>query len=291
MDKLVLQVMIILISSRTTPRPMTTDAAATAAPSPKLDPMGAIIYYLCVTEAIKQGSLEVPSSQKISSMLDVADNGTPVHAHVDRLWRDLQWMDQEKLLFHEQQADDSKYRDSFAPRSLAAHNVNRRIEHFHPGFVHDTPRHRRIVQTELLDQTISAVRLVALKALYYFQQWQVPQKLLLEFLQGQGLIPDDVNEYYRFITVMNRIGYIDFPDLSPGERFSDAYRNKHLLVSPAPLFRNQDMYVELRALDYFSEQRSKPDSSRARRLDLRNAAEGFAEVRRKRKTSRLKPRP
>src|SRR6266480_1919837 len=233
--------MIILISSRDAPRPMSTDAAAAAAPSHKLDPMGSIIYYLGVTEAIKQGTYDVPSSQKISSMLEVRA-GKPVNSQVDRLWRDLQWMDQEKLLFHEQQADDSKYRKSFIPHSLAAHNVNRRVENFHPGFVHVTAKHRRIVPTEFVDRTISAVRLVALKDLYYFHQWQVPQKLLLEFLRSQGLIPD-VDEYYRFITVMNRIGYIDFPDLSPGEHFSDTHRNKHLLVTPAQVFRNQDMYV------------------------------------------------
>ncbi len=107
---------------------------------------------------------------------------------------------------------------------------------------------------------------------------QVPQQLLLEFLRSQKLIPD-ANEYYRFLRIMNRLHYIDFPELSPVEEFSDSYRGKLLLVSPAQVFRYQDMYIELRGLDYFSERRSTLDRH-VRRLELRKNAEKFEMQRR-----------
>jgi len=245
------------------------------ASTPKLDPLGTVIYYLCVTEALKGGSLDVPSSHKISKMLKIEDKGEqkPIDPCIDRLWSDLQWMNQEGILFHERQTDDLHYLRSFTPRMLAAHNVNIRIQNFHPGFERITSVHRRLVTGVLVDRTISAVRLVALKDLYYFSKSQLPQKLLLEFLQGQNLTTD-TNESYRFLKVMNRISYIAFPDLAPGEQFSDRHTNQHLLVEPGQIFRNQDMYLELRALDFFLERESAADP-RPRRKELRKNAETF----------------
>src|SRR5437660_147617 len=127
---------------------MSPDAASTM--PTKLDPLGSIIYYLCVTQAIKQGTYDVPSAQTISLMLKLTDGktGKPTNSQVAQLWNDLQWMNREKLLFHEQQPNDSKYSASFVPHPLSAHNVNIRIENFHPGFTRVTSKHRCIVPAE-----------------------------------------------------------------------------------------------------------------------------------------------
>jgi len=244
--------------------------------TPTLDPLGTVIYYLCVTEALKGGSFDVPSSHKISKMLKIGEDKEepkPVDPRIDRLWNDLQWVNREGLLFREPQTGDLHYLRSFTPRALAPHNVNIRIQNFHPGFELVTPKHRRIVTAVFVDRTTSAVRLVALKDLYYFSKGQLPQKLLLEFLQRQNLTTD-ANEYYRFLKVMHRIRYVAFPDLPPGEQFSDRHTDQHLLVEPAQVFRNQDMYLELRALDFFLE-RESPADPRAQRKQLRKNAEAF----------------
>lgn len=242
-----------------------------------LDPIGAIIYYLCVTHALKVGWLGVPSSEVIRKMLrfkkeKVNARSKPADPHVWRLWNDLKWMDHEGLLFHE--VHEPGYVRSFTPHPLSQRVINDRINKFHPGFAWISPKRRCIVKAELVENVLTAARLIALKDLYYFNAGQVPQKLLLEFLKTQSLV-SDADEFYRFLQIMRRIQYIGFSDLRAEEQFSDSLRDKHLLVEPGGVFRNQDMYLELRALDYFS-QRGPSTKRRTLRKQLHERAKEFA---------------
>jgi hypothetical protein len=271
-------------------------AAASKLEPTLLDPIGSVIYYVCVTEAIKSGTWTVPSSQKISEMLEVHGK-KPLDAQVDCLWRDLGWMIDAGLLLSEHSPSDADYRKSFEPHSLTQVNVNKRLQKLSPAFKQPTEeeqpqqeqkhhRQRHMDEREIVEKRITAVRLVAFKDLYISNDQHVPQKLLLEFLSKQGLAASD--EYYGeggFLPVMHRIKYLDFPGLPRNEEFSDMHKDKPLLVVPGTVFRYQDMYLELRALDYFSEQRSDIDRRRTRRKELRKSAERFATERRRR------PRP
>lgn len=235
-------------------------AATPSTPPPRrpkeLDPLGAIIYYICVTQAKKSGKWLIPGHRKIERMLKNIDN-KPI-PQVEQLWNDLQWIIEMKLLFDESTQVDSRYHP-LLHRGLSQHQVSERIDEFSPAF-NPTEEHLRhdkkryMDYREFVENKVTAVRLIAFKDLYHITDSRVPQKVLLEFFSVQGLI--DADEFYGkggFLSIMNRIRYIDFPGLRRGEEFSDRHRDDPLRVEPGIVFRAQDMYVELRALDYFFE--------------------------------------
>jgi hypothetical protein len=239
--------------------------------STDLDPLGTLIYYLCVTSAIRRGGYKIPSSQKISRMLrirKVKGKRKAIDPRIHHLWVDLLWMHGQKLLFDEEQANESRY---FLP--LSSTNVNKRIKGFRPGFKQEKPRVRKIEPKEFVDKTMTAARLIALKDLYHFNHRGVSQKLLFRFLRSQDLI-DDEDELIHFLKTMDNIEYIEI-DLSDPEKVQLDIRNDFFL-EPGQVFRNQDMYLELRALDYFSEQGSDNDDRRLLRRELLKDAKDFA---------------
>jgi hypothetical protein len=237
-------------------------------PPTRFDPLGALIYYLCVRQAIERGDYRVPSSHKIAAQLalkrDQGGNRVPRSPSVLRLWDVLSWMNDKKLLFDARRLDKSQF-----IRELSQRNVNDRIKKFRPGFEMVSTRQRRIVPSEFVDQTATAIRLVALKDLYYFTHRRLEQKVLLQFLQQENLItgPDD---YYVFLKTVKNIGYVEFDP--PVSQVVDEF----FWLEPGQVFRHQDMYVELRALDFFSE-RSRRDG-RDERLQLRVKAAKFVQL-------------
>jgi hypothetical protein len=70
---------------------------------------------------------------------------------------------------------------------------------------------------------------------------------------------------------MNTVGYIAL-DPTPQEML-DLKIPSHVVLEPGPVFRDQDMYLELRALDYFGEDAA---NRRSLRIGLRQRAEDFA---------------
>jgi hypothetical protein len=228
-----------------------------------LDPLGALIYYLCVSEAKKKAG-RVPSIQKISELLKGGDK--PINPRIGLLWEDLLWLKENELLLSEHEPE------AFVPRSLASHNVNSRIKNFVPGFKVTHSGWREILPSKIVDTPLTAVRLIALKDLHHFCQLQVPQKMLLEFLLKENLIPD-AGDYYTFVEVVTRIKYVDV-DLLIGEQFSQHDWDKHFHVGPSEIFAKQDMYLELRAMDYFPEQ--TPQNRQMCRMELRRRAEKLA---------------
>src|ERR1017187_7980429 len=173
------------------------------------DPLGALIYYICVTRSIESGGLVLPSSQSISDelALRVDDQGRTRSAN-DRVqvsWEDLVWMNQERLLFNEQQYSPSEFF-----RTLSQHNVNQRIWHF-PGVEQTGQRRRRLQPSHAVEKTGTAARLTALKDLYRFNVRELPQKYLRDFLIDRQLVtnPDEV---YSFLDSMYFLEFIDiFP--------------------------------------------------------------------------------
>src|SRR5438270_401614 len=100
------------------------------APQP-FDPLGALIYYLCVTRAIETGGLILPSSQFVASELElqIVEPGSTraKNDRVQTLWEDLVWMNEQHLLFNEEPHPPGAFF-----RVLSQHNVNQRIRQF-PG--------------------------------------------------------------------------------------------------------------------------------------------------------------
>ena len=242
-----------------------------ARPPTRLDPLGALIYYLCVTDAIKGGDLIVPGSQRIADELAARRGG----GRVAVLWADLWWMQEKKLLFDERPIAKSQYF-----RKLAQRNVNERMNKFKPGFEKITPKQRRLVIDDFVEQPATAIRLIALKDLYFFahRNRRVPQRVFFEFLQAQNLITSE-DEYYAFLLNMKGIKCVILdPDVP---EFTERERSRFYWIQPGQIFRNQDMYVELRALDFFSA--SPGDRQRrAKRLRLRDAADAFLQEQEKR---------
>ena len=271
-------------------------AASPTPPAPKptqLDPIGAIIYYICATDAKKSGRWLIPSTHKIAQRLRGGANKTDVQ--VDHLWQDLQWIIDRRLLFDERTHDDPRCHplEHHAP---SQRNVYDRIRHFYPGFnptdehAHQYEKHHRqryMDDREFVEKKVTAIRLIAFKDLYYITDSRVPQKLLFEFLSAEGLV--DADEFFGeggFLSSMNRIRYIDFPGLRRGEEFSDRHKNDPLLVEPGIVFRAQDMYLELRALDHFHELKTSDpftsaqedsnfESRRKSRIELSEKAQRF----------------
>jgi hypothetical protein len=245
-----------------------------------LDPLGSLIYYWCVKEAIEGGGYIVPGSDKIAARLQTKKDGSgPIDDEINQVWQDLWWMNEKHLLFREQPFKNSEY---FRP--LSQHGVSERMKKFRPGFKTETTHRRRIVPSEFVEHATTAIQLVALKDLYYFNHRKVTHNLLLKFLEAQGFVTG-ADEFYLFLGSMNSIHYIEL-DPQPGDS-GDPDRNKFYLVEPGPVFRNQDMYVELLGLDYFSEGGPPKGDRRARRLELHRRAEKFVTI----KTENSRPIP
>jgi hypothetical protein len=238
---------------------------------PRLDPVGALIYYLCVTVAIEGGAFLVPSSHHISRLLAIrrAKNVPEAVDHlVQSLWQDLWWIGQQTF-FDERPPDPSDYW-----RSLAQHNVNARMQQFGPALAHGS-RERRINPKHFVEGTRAAVRLIALKELYRSNGCELPHPILWDFLQEQNLLPED--QFPAFLQSMSTMNYISvLPDLNwlPKTRTDIT-----ALIEPSSKFRNQDKYLELRALDYFSPKVGDP-IRRIRRLEVQRSAQEFLGIRR-----------
>jgi hypothetical protein len=246
---------------------------AESPPSP-LDPLGALIYYLCVTEALQAGGLIVPSSSSISKQLTVEQRGTDCRARdvrIQAVWEDLFWISQSGLLFHEPQYPKANF-----CRGLSQHNVNRRISQFRPGFELMNRRVRRLVRTDVVEKTGTAVRLAAFKDIYHFASSEVSQAILREFMGEEHLITDD-DQYYGFLESMGAIHYLETYPI--GALRPPLQRDRHFLVEPSDLFRGVDLYIELRALDYFSSTGGSPMQRHNRRLQLNANARDFCERR------------
>jgi hypothetical protein len=239
-----------------------------------LDPIGAIIYYICVTEAKRSGNWAIPSSHKIALMLNGTDNKP--NAQVEHLWSDLQSIIDGKFLFDERTHHEKRYHP-LLHHALTQRNVNERIRNFYPAFnpseehakeaqQHEKHHRQRYMESrEFVDKKITAIRLIAFKDLYYMTDSRVTLRLAFETLNAQGFANAD--EYFGeggFLSIMHRIRYIDFPGLQRGEEFSERHKNDPLYVEPGTVFRAQDMYLELRALDHFHEL-NIPDQATASR--------------------------
>jgi hypothetical protein len=235
-----------------------------SASSNRLDPLGTLVYYLCVRIAVAEGGVRVPSGQTISKMLGVEKKGRKIAINIDprarQIWSDMLWMHKGKLLFDERPVDESKY-----SLTLAVTNVNKRINSFRPGFKHNDQGERIIDPKEFVEKTISAARLVAWKDLYHCNNREVPQKLLFRFLRNRELAKDD-GDFIRFLRTMDNIRYLDI-DLPDVEK-SQLDLRKDFLIEPGLVLRDQDMYIELLALDYFSEQGADYDDRRSVRKNL-----------------------
>jgi hypothetical protein len=236
-----------------------------------LDPVGALIYYLCVRGAIAGGHNQIPSSHEIARLLKIREGGngrrTAINADIQCFWEDLLWLKESQLLFDETPADPKDF-----GRPMSQHNVNERIQSFYPGFDLHQKRGRLIVPNELVESSIMAARLIALKDLYRFNGRVLPHPLLIEFLQ-RDLIPDE-NECYSFLHWANAIRQVDVaPDVSwlPVGKTS-----RVASLSPSQVFRNHDMYIELRTLDHFSSEPASPLRKQGR-LDLHRNTRQFIE--------------
>ena len=84
-----------------------------------LDPIRSLVYYLCVTHALADGSLVIPSTNKLAQLLK-----PNADARVQDLRRDLRWMRDKRLLFREDPLPDEFYQ-----RTLAQPNINKLIIH------------------------------------------------------------------------------------------------------------------------------------------------------------------
>jgi len=242
-----------------------------AAMLPPLDPLGSLIYYLCVAEGLKDGGLRVPSSGRVSTLLAIETVPGTLRARdarVQALWEDLQWLNRAGVLFHEQ-----PYREDEFYRRLAQHNVNARMRQFRPGFESINPRTRRLVLGSMVEKTGTAARLVALKDLYHFNHSEVPHRFLRDFLTAERLVEDD-NECYSFLESMHLLHFLD--SYPPGAMVAPVNRQRHFLVEPTDFQRSLDMYLELRALDYASSIGNQSER-REWRTELSAAAQAFCD--------------
>jgi hypothetical protein len=236
-----------------------------------LDPVGALLYYLAVRGAIEGGAYTVPSSRALAEQLTIIrEKGKPARAEdpaVQDLWSDLWWMKEQKLLFDEHPPNPAIYW-----KQLSQHNVNARMHQFRPGFEHDgTRRQRYIVPREFVERAKTAARLVALKDLYRYNGFELPHPLLGEFLLKEGLVRNE-EEFFTFLQAVSAIAYAE---VTPTERLPRARADHTTFVEPAQTFRNQDRYVELRALDHFSTVIGAA-VRRKRRIELQQSARRFA---------------
>jgi hypothetical protein len=239
-------------------------AHSISASSTRLDPLGTLVYYLCVSIAVGEGGVRVPSGQTISKMLGVAKNGKKPPTRIDprarQIWSDMLWMHEERLLFDETPVDELQYW-----LTLSVTNVNRRINGFRPGFKQDHLGERIIEPKEFVEKTITAARLVAWKDLYHCNSREVTQKLLFRFFKNRELVRDD-GTFIHFLRTMDSIRYLDV-ELPEVEKSQPDLR-KDFLIEPGLVLRNQDMYIELLALDYFSEQGANSTDRRSERKNL-----------------------
>ena len=225
-------------------------------------PLKALLYYLCVKGALEAGTLQVPSTHDLSDQLGSADKSAD--ERVKELWTDLAWMNEQRLLFKEKQYDKKEYF-----RHLTQPSVNSQIQKFRPGIAQIGDGHRyEIVPAEFVEKITTAIRLVTLKDLFRFTNGDLPQKLVFDFMANHARIIDDDRQLFdSFIQKMKYIGYISLD--KPNPEFSDS--DDRVMLEPGPVFRCQDMYIELRALDYLSERGLKRGASQvrqARRLEL-----------------------
>jgi hypothetical protein len=221
---------------------------------------------MCITGALRRGSLVIPSTQAIArDLVVIEESGSrrAINARVQELWEDLRWMSQEDLLFHEVRYEQDEFF-----RSLAQRNVNERVKHFHPGFVHGG-RERRLILNEVIDKSITALRLVVLKDMYFFGNFELAQREAGEFLVAEHLVPD-ADRYFTFLQTVHAIGYMDFNPPGGWELPRDG--DKAFVLEPTQRFRNLDMYLELRALDHFAAHGADRTERRRCRLALHEKA-------------------
>lgn len=238
-----------------------------------VDPIGALILYLAVVEAIKSGDLIVPSSQRISDLLhrgaDPEHEQLPDDPPVELLWADLSWLNESRLLFNEHQYSKTEYF-----RTLSQHNVNERLRHFSKGFVQRSRRERQLVPTEFVERASTAARLVGLKDLYFFNRRELPYGQLEAFLTSERLIADK-EQCPGFVKTMVEIGYVHAYPTAEWAQYLDQGRPVEL--EPTSTFRHYDQYLELRALDHFNENLRLTEERRKTRLELHEAAKRFVE--------------
>jgi hypothetical protein len=230
------------------------------------DPLGALIYYYCITEAVKAGDLVVPSSRVISNRLQITRTGAERRAidqEVQHWWEDLQWINEQGVLFNERPHTPEEF-----IVSLSQHNVNRRIQRFHRGFEQVTKRTRRLVLSQLVDKAITACRLAALKDLYHFHDSELPHKLFCDFALQAQLFADS-EQLYSFLQAMVNIAYLA---VSPTQVATTLDASIPFLIEPTDTFRSLDMFIELRALDHWTD-----DKRQEQRIELKRKAKAFAE--------------
>jgi hypothetical protein len=237
-----------------------------------LDPLGAVVYYSCVTGALESGGLILPSTATIADSLRIfRPLDQLVRAHddrVQRLWNDLVWMNDHNILFNEQPRPKSEF---FL--SLSQHNVNRRIQRFPPGFDPFGKRARRLNENLVVEKTITAARLVALKDLYHFRKADIPHQLFTNFATAQQLIAD-AQESFHFLNSMLDINYVSVSPL-PSPSFDPTIT---YYLSPSEMFRCLDMYVELRTLDFFADNGATDDERHQQRIRLQRMAQTFTDT-------------
>jgi hypothetical protein len=237
-----------------------------------LDPVSALAYYLCVAKAIERGRYLVPSSHEIADLLELRKGErVALHDETQRLWEDLWWLKEKKIPFDERPADAEEYW-----RRLSQHNVNAKMRSFRPGFAHGENHERYIVPFEFVERPRTALRLIALKEYFRFNR-EVPHPSYFKFLRP-ALIPTE-GECYTFLHSMHRVHYVQV--LPSDEWLPKTATDPTAFLEPSDTFRNQDLYLELRALDEFSRRAGDP-VRRKRRLDLQRDVERFvgAQVRR-----------
>ena len=218
---------------------------------------------------MKSGAFEVPSTWEIAEMFN-PPTGIP-DAEITALRADLTWMYKQGLLFNELQIPAEQF--LLVPRQPA---INTLLASFAREFVKVHPQRRELDAHQVVENRVSAVRLVALKEIYRAHLSDLPGPLASDFLVTLKLIPAD--EFCGFARSMNAIEYLS---CDPPPSDCKAKMDRDLRVEPGRRFRSQDMYIELRALDYFSHDRSNSDERRASRLQLRKQAQDFVSGSRK----------
>ena len=220
------------------------------------------MYYICIDRAMKSGGLKIPSSREVAQMFNQQTGA--MHAEIAALRADLKWMYVQGLLFKELPIEPELFLVS--PKQPT---VNKLLSNFEPDFVKVHPQERELEPSEVVDKAATAMRLVALKEIYHAHFCELPAPLARDFLVFQKLIQAD--EFCGFARSMADIGYLR---CDPSLADCGGKVDRDLRLEPGRKFRSRDMYVELRALDYFSEDRLNPER-RARRIQLKKKATEF----------------
>jgi len=183
-------------------------------------------------------------------------------------WDDLLWMTRERLLFNEDQLNEAEYF-----RTLKQPRIHDLVRNFRPGFMKvqvGSQSAWHVLPDKIVDNPETAVRLIVFKELYFVKR-DPQQKLTLEFLKSEDLVQDN-GEFYDFTQRMKEAGYIDID--KPNHSVSET--DDRVLLRPGRVFRYQDMYIELLALDYFSILRhATANGRRSERKRLRSSAQAF----------------